>query len=128
MQGTFAGLALSLAAAGIYGVFSYLVNRRDERTIGVRVALGASKAQILSLVPGSSLKLAVMGIAIATAAALLAGRLMSSWLYGVQTNDALTFASVAILLLLNRPLCYRSSAHTRDIEQPSGVENGFHSC
>ncbi|HTP31732.1 MAG TPA: ABC transporter permease, partial [Candidatus Acidoferrales bacterium] len=113
---TFAGLSLALAAAGIYGVFSYLVNRRTKE-LGVRVALGASKAQILSLVLGSSLKLAVLGIGIGTAGAFMAGRLMSSWLYGVQANDALTFASVAVLLLLIAlAACYIPAARATRVD------------
>jgi len=113
---TFAGLSLALAAAGIYGVFSYLVNRRTKE-LGVRVALGASKAQILSLVLGSSLKLAVLGIGIGTAGALMAGRLMSSWLYGVQANDTLTFASVAVLLLLVAlAACYIPAARATRVD------------
>ena len=106
LLGVFAGLAALLAGAGIYGVFSYLVSRRTKE-LGIRVALGATRTQILTLVLGSSLKLAAIGIAIGTAAALAAGRFLASWLYGVKSNDAFTIAAVSLMLLIIALLtCY----------------------
>jgi len=99
LLGVFAGLAAVLAGAGIYGVFSYLVTRRIKE-LGVRLALGATRAQILGLVLGSALRLALVGIAIGTVAALAAGRLVASWLYGVQSNDAITIGGVSLMLLM----------------------------
>ena len=99
LLGVFAGLAAVLAGAGIYGVFSYLVTRRVKE-LGVRLALGATRAQILSLVPGSALRLAFIGIVIGIIAALAAGRLVASWLYGIQSHDAVTIAGVSLMLLV----------------------------
>jgi putative ABC transport system permease protein len=95
----FATLAALLAGAGIYSVFSYLVNRRMKE-LGVRLALGASKQQIMILVLGSALKLSLIGIVIGATVALAAGRLISAWLYGVQTYDSLTIGSVSLSLLV----------------------------
>ena len=94
----FAGTALVLATIGIYGVMSYTVTQR-RREIGIRVAVGASVRQILSLVLGESLKLAALGVGIGVAAALAVGRLGRSLLFGVSENDPLTIAAVALLLV-----------------------------
>jgi len=98
LLGIFAGLAAVLAGAGIYGVFSYLVTRRFKE-LGVRVALGASRIEILRLVVGSALKLALIGIVIGTGAALAAGRLVATWLYGIESHDAWTIGGVSLTML-----------------------------
>jgi putative ABC transport system permease protein len=97
LLGVFAGLALVLAAVGIYGVMAYLVTQRTHE-IGVRMALGAQRENILSLVLGHGSRLAALGIAIGIAAALGLSRLMSSLLFGVSATDPLTYAGVAVLL------------------------------
>jgi len=97
LLGIFAGLALILAAAGIYGVMSYSVAQRT-REIGIRVALGARRGDILSLVLGHSLKLTLVGIAIGLAASWGLTRLLASVLYDVTPHDFWTLASVSILL------------------------------
>ncbi len=94
----FAGLALVLAAVGIYGVMSYAVAQRTQE-IGVRLALGAAERQIFSLVVGGSLKLAAVGLALGGAGAIAVGRGLQRLLFGVQGTDLATFAATAVLLL-----------------------------
>jgi len=93
----FSALALVLSAVGIYGVISYLTGQRTHE-IGVRVALGASKSDVLRMVLGQGLKITLIGLAIGLAAAFGLTRLITTLIYGVGTTDPLTFASVAILL------------------------------
>jgi predicted permease len=94
----FTALALLLAVIGIYGVLSYLVTQRTHE-IGVRIALGAQRGDVLRLVVGQGAMLAGIGIVIGIAAAFGLMRLMASLLYGVTPLDPLTFIGVAILLL-----------------------------
>ena len=94
----FAGCALLLAAIGTYGVVSYSTVQRTYE-IGVRVAVGATRADIFGLVIGQSLRLVLVGLALGVAGALLLGRTLSSFLYGVSARDPVTFAVVAFLLV-----------------------------
>jgi len=94
----FAGLAIVLAAIGVSGVLAYLVSRR-RREIGIRMALGASRTNVLGLVIGRGLIYASAGIAAGVLAALFLTRLMEGLLYGVTPRDPITFAAVALLLL-----------------------------
>ena len=94
----FADTALLLSSVGIYGVLSYMVAQRT-RDIGLRMALGASQAQIVWDVLGFGVRLAGIGLAVGLAAALAATRLLSSLLYGVRPTDAVTFAAVSFILL-----------------------------
>jgi putative ABC transport system permease protein len=96
---TFAGIALALSAIGVYGVLSYLVSRRT-REIGIRLAIGAGRAQVLRLVLESGLTLALSGVALGLTVALVAARLMRTMLHGVGPADPLTFLSVAVTLSL----------------------------
>jgi putative ABC transport system permease protein len=95
----FAGLALLLAGVGLYGVVAYSAGQRSHE-FGIRIALGAQGGDVLRLVMGQGLKLAVMGTAIGTVAALYVTRLMSGLLFGVQPTDGPTFFGVAALLVL----------------------------
>ena len=96
---SFAGLALILAAVGIYSVLSYTVRRR-VREIGIRMALGASNKDVVQMVLTDGLKPILVGVILGLAAALALSRVVSSLIYGVRATDPLTFAAVALLLLL----------------------------
>jgi putative ABC transport system permease protein len=93
----FAGVAMVLAAIGIYGVISYSVTQRT-REIGIRMALGAQKTQMLRMVLRQSLTLVVIGIALGFLVALAATRVMATLLYGVGANDMSTYAIVIFIL------------------------------
>jgi putative ABC transport system permease protein len=94
----FAGLALVLAAVGIYSVLSYTVRRR-VREIGIRIALGASNTDVIQMVLTDGLKPILVGVILGLAAALALSRVVSSLIFGVRATDPLTFAAVALLLL-----------------------------
>ena len=93
----FSGIALLLASIGIYGVMSYSVSQR-ARELGVRIALGAGRGDVLRLVLRQGMSLALLGIAIGLGAALGLTRLIRSQLFGVGAADPLTFVSVAVIL------------------------------
>jgi putative ABC transport system permease protein len=96
LLGAFAGLALVLAAIGIYGVQAYAV-RQQVREVGIRMALGAQRRDIFRLVVGQGLKLTLLGIGIGLVAALGITRFMVSQLYGLSATDPVTFVGVALL-------------------------------
>jgi putative ABC transport system permease protein len=95
---SFSTIALMLAAIGIFGVISYSASQRT-REIGIRIALGAERRDILRLILGQGTKLALFGLGIGVVAAFLLTRLMSSLLYSVSATDPVTFGSVTIILL-----------------------------
>jgi putative ABC transport system permease protein len=99
LLGLFGGMALVLAAIGIYGVVSFSVARRT-REIGTRMALGATPGSIWRLVIGESAKLVLLGLAVGVPAALLLSRSLGALLFGVRPSDPLTFVVVASLLTL----------------------------
>jgi predicted permease len=95
---SFAGLALLLAAVGIYSVLSYTVRRR-VREIGIRMALGAERRDVLRLLVGQGFELALIGVGFGIAGAFALTRFLSRMLYGVKPTDPLTFAFVSMVLL-----------------------------
>ena len=97
LLGIFAGMALLLAAVGIYGVISYAVTQRTQE-IGIRMALGAQRSNVLSMVVRQALALAGAGILVGAAGAWLLTGLMKNLLFGVRPSDPLTFLVVAALL------------------------------
>ncbi|RPJ60639.1 MAG: ABC transporter permease [Acidobacteria bacterium] len=99
LLGIFAGLALTLAAVGIYGVISFSVTRRT-REIGVRMTLGARARDVVAMVVGQALLLALVGVAIGLAAAFVVTRLMGSLLFGVSATDPAILAGVSVLLVV----------------------------
>ncbi len=102
----FAGLALVLGMVGIYGVLSFLVSKRT-REIGIRIALGAQRRDVLWLMLREGAKFAAIGIALGLASALAVTRWMGSELYGVSSADPLTFGSVAVVMAMITMLaCY----------------------
>ena len=99
LLGVFATLALLLSAVGIFGVISYVTGQRTQE-IGIRVAMGAQRGDVLRLVLGQGMRVALLGVAIGLAAALGLTRLIATQLYGVTASDPLTFVGVASLLTL----------------------------
>jgi predicted permease len=99
LLGIFAGLALVLSCVGIYGVVSYVVGQRTHE-IGVRMALGAERGDVMRLVLGEGARMTLVGVAAGVAAALGLTHLMADELFGVTPQDPLTFAAVAIVLML----------------------------
>jgi len=119
LLGTFAALALLLASVGIYGVISYSVAQRVHE-IGIRMALGAEKQNIFWMVVGHGLRLALVGLAIGAAAALILTRVLSNFshlLYGVGASDPLTFIAVTFLLTAVAVLaCYNPARRATRLE------------
>jgi len=99
LLGTFAALAVVLAAVGLYSVMAFLVAQRRHE-IGIRTALGAARGDLLMLVLGHATKLIVVGVLAGLGAALWLTRLIQSLLFGVAANDLPTFAAVSVLLVL----------------------------
>jgi putative ABC transport system permease protein len=94
----FAGLALVLAAVGIYGVMSYSVAQRTHE-IGIRMALGAQRSDVVKLAIGQGFKLVITGVAIGLVAAFILTRVMSSLLFGVSATDPMTFAAISVVFM-----------------------------
>jgi putative ABC transport system permease protein len=98
LLGTFATLAVVLAAIGLYGLISYAVSQRTHE-LGVRIALGAGRSEILRLVIGQGLRLAVAGAVVGLAVAFATTRLLVGIVKGIEPNDLETFLSVTLVLL-----------------------------
>jgi ABC-type antimicrobial peptide transport system permease subunit len=102
----FAALALTLATVGIYGVISYAVSQRT-REIGVRMALGAHRGDVLRLILGEGLKLVLTGAVLGIVFALIATRFIATMIYGVSATDPLIFLYViTLLVVVSLAACY----------------------
>jgi ABC-type antimicrobial peptide transport system permease subunit len=99
LMGIFAGVALILAAAGIYGIMSYAVTQRMHE-IGVRLALGAQTRDVLKMVLGQGMWITGIGLALGIGSAFVVTRLLSSLLFGVSPTDPVTFIGVGLLLAI----------------------------
>jgi len=116
LLGLFAGLALVLSAVGIYGVIAYSVAQRTHE-IGVRVALGAARRNLLGMVLGEGLRTAIAGVVVGLAGACGLTRFLSSLLYGVRPTDPLTYAGVSVLLIaVNLLACYVPARRAASID------------
>ena len=99
LLGIFAAVALTLAAIGTYGILSYMVTER-QREIGIRMALGADSGQVVRLIMGQGMTIALIGVVIGIAGAYFLSRLTASLLYGVSPSDPLTFATVSGVIVV----------------------------
>src|SRR5207248_505929 len=105
MIGGFAAIALLLATLGLYGVLAYNVTQRTQE-LGLRMALGAKRGDLLRMVLNSGVKLAALGIVLGTAGGLGLARLIASLLFGVAPTDVPTFISVGVVLFkIGRASC-----------------------
>src|SRR5262249_45996071 len=106
LLGILGALALALAAIGIYGVMSFNVAQRT-REMGIRIALGAHRGRVLTLVISQGMRLAIIGMAIGAAFAAAVTRFVATFLYGISPTDPLTFAGIAAILgLVAFTACY----------------------
>jgi predicted permease len=115
VMGTFAGMALLLAALGIYGVMSYLVSRRT-REVGIRMALGATRNEIVRLIVGRGARLIAAGIVIGAVASLGLQRVMSALIFRASVVDAATLAAIAALAVSGLLACYLPALRASRIE------------
>ena len=120
---TFAGTALVLAIAGIYGVMSYTVAQR-RREIGVRVALGATRGQVFRLVVGQGLTTTAIGMILGIMAALGLARTVERLLFGIEPTDPVTFASVIVTLTASATLaCYLPARRATNVDPAEALRN-----
>lgn len=118
LNATFAGLALILASLGLYGVISYSARQRT-REIGVRTALGANHRDVLRLILGQGMILALIGIVLGLGASAALTRIMKSYLVGVSSTDPITFAGVPAVLLVVAAIASYLPARRASLIQPS---------
>ncbi|HEX6806962.1 MAG TPA: ABC transporter permease [Gemmatimonadaceae bacterium] len=123
LLGVFAALALVLACVGIYGVISYLVGQRTNE-IGVRMALGAQRSDVMRLVVGDGARMALAGALAGIIASLAVTRLMAHQLFGVSAHDPLTFAAVALLLIVVAvAACYAPARRATRVDPVVALRN-----
>jgi putative ABC transport system permease protein len=120
LLGIFAALGFLLALIGVYGVMSYLVGLQT-REIGIRMALGASPAQVLRRILAHGLKLTTIGILVGLSGGLILTRYMSSELFAISPNDPLTYVSVALLLLVVATAASYAPAHRASLLNPTNA-------
>jgi predicted permease len=119
----FAGLALVLGMVGIYGVLAFLVSRR-KREMGVRMALGAQRSDVLLLILKEGARFALTGIALGLAGAFLLARLLASELYGISPTDSITYASVTVLVgLVTLLACYIPARRAASVDPMVALRN-----
>ena len=106
----FAGIALFLAGLGIYGVMSFAVEQRTHE-IGIRIALGAGRGEMLKMVVGQGMRLATIGLVLGLAGAFALSRVLTSLVFGVKPTDPVTFGAVALGLGLVALLACYIPAH-----------------
>jgi len=117
----FAGLAVCLAMAGVYGVMAYAIGQRSTE-IGLRMALGASTGSVLRLVLGQGLALAGLGLALGLGAAFTATRLLTTLLFRVRPNDPVVYPVVAALLgLVALVACYIPARRASKIDPLTAI-------
>ena len=122
-SGTVSLLALLIAATGIYGMLSYLVVERTSE-IGIRMALGAQRRNVLLLIVSDGMKLVGIGIAIGVVAAIVLLKVMSTLLFGLGQTDAITFATVSIGALLVALLaCYIPARRATKVDPLVALRN-----
>ena len=110
LMGAFAALALGLAAIGIYGVLAYSIGQRT-REIGIRMALGARRSEVVRMILGQGMRLILAGVGVGVVCALGFTRLLSGLVYGVGATDPLVFAVVPLVLVLAALLASYLPAH-----------------
>ena len=115
-MGTFAVIALVLAAVGVYGVVSYAVAQRT-REIGVRMALGAQRSAVLRLVLAQGVRLTLAGVVMGLAGSLAGARLLQGLLFGVGAHDPMTFTGVPVLLFMVAVIaCYLPARRAASVD------------
>src|SRR5207253_3624196 len=116
LLGSFAAAALLLAAIGIYGLLAYAVGQR-RRELGIRLALGASRGDVMSQVVGDGIRLAAAGIGVGVLIALAVSRLLGALLYEVGTSDPATFVGVvALLAVVSLVASYRPARRAAQVD------------
>jgi len=124
LLGLFAGIAVFLAAVGLYGVVGYTVSQRTQE-IGVRIAMGAQRGQVLGLVVGGGMKLAIAGVLIGIAGALLLSRLIQKMLFEITPLDATSYFVTSMLLLVIAAIaCYIPARRAMHVDPIVALRQG----